>query len=98
MRNGNVIDVSAWYKYVSDNFIFRFNWGLGSVVALVIDEIFNGELLEPSLESWPLLRLPWIVLWLKELITWGTLEPVAAYLLSKNMETTRASAEEMAKV
>jgi hypothetical protein len=82
---------------VSDNFIFRFNWGLGSVVALAADEALNGELLEPSLENWPILGLPWIVLWIKELITWGTLEPVAAYLLSKNMETTRMSAEEVAK-
>jgi hypothetical protein len=92
------INVSAWYKYVSDNFGFRFNWGLGSVIALAADEALNGELLEPSLENWPLLGLPWIVLWLKELIIWGTLEPVAAYLLSKNMEGTRASAEEVAKV
>ncbi len=91
------IDVSAWYRYASDNFGFRFNWGLGSVVALAADEAFNGALLEPSLENWPILGLPWIALWLKELIIWGTLEPVAAYLLSKNMELTRASAEEVAK-
>ncbi len=96
LKKRNSINVSAWYKYVSDNFIFRFNWGIGSVVALAADEALNGELLEPSLENWRLLGLPWIVLWLKELIAWGTLEPVAAYLLSKNMETTRASAEEVA--
>jgi len=91
-------DVSAWYKYVSDNFGFRFNWGLGSVVALAADEALMGVLIEPSLENWPLIGLPWIVLWLKELIIWGTLEPVAAYLLSKNLEVTRASAEEVAKL
>ncbi|HEY4035842.1 MAG TPA: DEAD/DEAH box helicase [Ktedonobacteraceae bacterium] len=90
-------DISTWYKYVSNNFIFQFNWALGSIVALAADEALNGKLLESSLESWPLIGLPWIVLWLKELIIWGTLEPVAAYLLSKNMETTRASAEEVAK-
>ncbi len=83
--------------YVSDNFGFRFNWGLGSVVALAADEALNGGLLEPSLENWPLLGLPWIVLWLKELIIWGTLEPVAAYLLSKSLEVTRASAEKEAQ-
>jgi hypothetical protein len=91
------VNVSAWYKYVSDNFGFRFNWGLGSVVALAADEALNGGLLEPSLENWPLLGLPWIVLWLKELIIWGTLEPVAAYLLSKSLEVTRASAEKEAQ-
>lgn len=91
------INVSAWYKYVSDNFAYRFNWGLGSIIALVADEALNGALLEPSLDNWSLLGLPWIALWLKELIIWGTLEPVAAYLLSKNLEVTRASAEEVAK-
>jgi len=98
VQNRTSIDVSTWYKYVSDNFGFRFNWGLGSIVALAADEALNGELLEPSLENWTQLGLPWIVLWLKELIIWGTLEPVAAYLLSKSMETTRASAEDAAKV
>jgi len=90
------INVSSWYKYVSDNFAFRFNWGLGSVVALAADEALTGMFLEPSIENWPIIGLPWIVLWIKELIVWGTLEPVAAYLLSKNLEETRALAEEAA--
>ncbi|HYT41055.1 MAG TPA: DEAD/DEAH box helicase, partial [Methylomirabilota bacterium] len=91
------VNVSTWYKYVSDNFAFRFNWGLGSVVALAADEALLEMFLEPSIENWPIIGLPWIVLWLKELIVWGTLEPVAAYLLSKNLEETRLLAEEAAK-
>src|SRR2546430_13717874 len=35
-----------------------------------------------------------IVLWIKELITWGTLEPVAAYLLAKGIEVTRKDRSE----
>ncbi len=97
VKKKKTINVSAWYRYVSDNFVFRFNWGLGSIIALAADEALNGALLEPSLDNWSLLELPWIALWLKELIIWGTLEPVAAYLLSKNLEVTRASAEEVAK-
>lgn len=91
-------DISSWYEYVSNNFGYRFNWGLGSIVALAADEALGEGYLEPSLENWPLLELPWIALWLKELIIWGTLEPVAAYLLSKNMEYTREGAESAAKV
>jgi DEAD/DEAH box helicase len=91
-------DVSSWYDYVSSNFGYRFNWGFGSIVALAADEALGEGYLEPSLENWPLLELPWIALWLKELIIWGTLEPVAAYLLSKNMEVTRARAEGAAEI
>lgn len=91
-------DSSSWYDYVSKNFIYRLNWGIGSVVALAIDDVNNGNVIEPSFENWPLTDLPWIVLWLKELIIWGTLEPVAAYLLARGIAVTRAEAEEKAKL
>ena len=87
------IGASDLYKYVSYNFLYHFNWGLGSMVAVATDDALQGAYLEPSLDNWPILDLPWVVLWLKELIIWGTLEPVAAYILSKNMEETRAKAE-----
>jgi hypothetical protein len=86
--------VAKWHKSVNQNFIYRFNWGFGSIVALAIDEAFGGQVLEPRLEDWPLTGLPWIVFWMKELITWGTLEPVAAYLLARVDEVTiRSQAE-----
>jgi len=43
-------------------------------------------------ESWNDSGLPWIVFWLKEIITWGTFDPVAAYLLSKSVCKTRKDA------
>lgn len=97
-RQPNAAQVTDWHDFVSQNFTYRFNWGLGSIIALAIDEAFGGELLEPSLEVWPLIGLPWIVFWMKELITWGTLDPVAAYLLARVDEvTTRQTAEEVAQ-
>lgn len=90
--------ISNWHSYISQNFGYRFNWGLGSVIALAIDEAFGGELVESSLENWSQTGLPWIVFWMKELIVWGTLEPVAAYLLAKVEEViTRKQAEELAQ-
>ncbi|MFN6487181.1 MULTISPECIES: DEAD/DEAH box helicase [unclassified Nostoc] len=86
--------ISNWHSYISQNFGYRFNWGLGSVIALAIDEAFGGELVESSLENWPQTGLPWIVFWIKELIVWGTLDPVASYLLAKVEDvTTRKQAE-----
>lgn len=91
-------DSSEWFDYVSDNFIYRLNWGLGSVVSLALDDVYDGNAVEASWENWSHTGLPWIVLWLKELITWGTLEPVAAYLLAKGIEVTRIEAEKRAKL
>lgn len=92
-------DISKWHKYVSENFIYRLNWGLGSVIALTMEPA-NEKTSEDdfpifSFDDWS--RLPWIVFWLKELIFWGTLEPMAAYLLAHSMAVTRAEASKMAQ-
>lgn len=88
--------ISGWHDYIHKNFAYKFNWGLGSVIALALNDAHGGELRETSLEDWPQTGLPWIVFWLKELITWGTLEPVAAYILSQGMAVTREDAEALA--
>ncbi|MEG4529741.1 DEAD/DEAH box helicase [Microcoleus sp. D2_18a_D3] len=92
--------ISDWHNFVSKNFSYRFNWGLGSILALAIDEAFGEMSLEPSsLENWPRTGLPWIVFWMKELIVWGTVDPVAAYLLARIDDvTTRTQAEELSQV
>lgn len=90
--------ISSWFDYISKNFSYRFNWGFGSMVSLSINEVNDGELKEFHLNDWHKTGLPWIVLWIKELITWGTLDPVAAYLLSQGMESTRNAAEKAAAI
>ena len=92
--------ISDWHKFINSKFNYRFNWGLGSVLALAIDEAFGEMTFEASsLENWPRIGLPWIVFWMKELIVWGTLDPVAAYLLARiDGVTTRKQAEELSQV
>jgi len=63
---------------------------------LAAEETNDGVLQPTSLETFPAMGLPWIALWLKGLITWGTLDPVAAYLLGRNRAGTRAEARQMA--
>jgi hypothetical protein len=89
--------ISDWHNFISNEFTYRFNWGLGSVVALAMDEAFEGNIQEPSLDSWPLTGLPWVVFWMKELIIWGTLDPVATYLLARGNAATRDEAENRAQ-
>ena len=98
-RQPSETQISDWHNFVSKNFSYRFNWGLGSILALAVDEAFGEMSLEPSsLENWPRIGLPWIVFWMKELIVWGTLDPVAAYLLARiNNVITRTQAEELSQ-
>jgi hypothetical protein len=45
------------------------------------------------MDDWPRSGLPWIAFWLKELVNWGTLDPVAAFLLARGNARDRAQAE-----
>lgn len=89
--------VSDWIKFVKSQFEYKFNWGLGTVLALILDDTNDGILQETKIEDWPKTELPWIVFWLKELFNWGTLDPVVAMILANGIEYTRANAEKMAE-
>jgi len=93
--------ISEWYDYVSKNFVYKITWGIGSLLNLVMgDEEVLGDapIRALELEDWPRSGLPWIAFWLKELLTWGTLDPVAAFLLARTgIVANRATAEEQAQ-
>lgn len=93
-RKPKTNQVSKWIGFVKKQFEYKFNWGLGSVLSVILDDVNDGELQEMSIiDEWLKTGLPWIVFWLKELITWGTLDPVAASLLAHRVEYTRTAAE-----
>ncbi|MGC2173145.1 MAG: helicase-related protein [Candidatus Sulfotelmatobacter sp.] len=87
-------NITSWYDFVAQNFIYRGAWGLGSVIGLLLDGA-DGEEPIRALEigDWPRSGLPWIAFWMKELITWGTLDPVAAFLLARGDAIDRPQAE-----
>lgn len=90
--------ITGWYDFVAQNFVYRGAWGLGSLIGLLLDEA-EGEQPIRALEvgDWPRSGLPWIAFWIKELITWGTLDPVAAFLLARGDAIDRPQAEEVAR-
>ena len=49
------------------------------------------------MERWQGADLPWAIIWIKDLISWGVFDPVAAFLLSQKKVLTRQDATEMAK-
>jgi hypothetical protein len=59
----------------------------------------DGEVPIRALEigDWPRSGLPWIAFWMKELTTWGTLDPVAAFLLARGDAIDRPQAEANAR-
>ena len=86
--------VTAWFDFASNNFIYRGAWGLGSVLSLLLDTGDDGlPIAALEIDNWPRSGLPWIAFWLKELLTWGTLEPVAAFLLARGNAVDRPQAE-----
>lgn len=87
--------ISKWHDVIRKNFLSRFTWGLNSAIALIAENTFRGESV-PTLENWPLTGLPWATYWIKELIIWGTLDPVAACLLASGKCFTRSEAERIA--
>lgn len=96
-RPNTASQISQWYKHANESFAYRLNWGIGSVIGMVTYEASNGELTPTRLENWPATGMPWVVVWIKELISWGTLDPVAAALLAQRKATTRAEAEDLAR-
>lgn len=91
-------ELSKWYEFVDRNFIYRGNWGLGSLLGLLLDANDDGKPIDAlKIDDWPQSGLPWIAFWLKELVNWGTLDPVVAFLLARGGAVDRRQAEVEAK-
>ena len=87
-------ELAPWFAFVADNFIYRGNWGLGSLVGVLMDSgDASGPIDALTIDDWPRSGLPWIAFWLKELVNWGTLDPVAAFLLARGNARDRTQAE-----
>lgn len=89
--------IGAWHEYANKNFTYKAAWALGSVISLCLDnDGASGLPIALSLEDWPKSGLPWAAFWIKELLTWGTLDPVVAFLMARGLVVTRDEGEERA--
>lgn len=86
-------EITPWFEYVAQNFVYRATWGLGSILGLIMNDGGSDPIRPLEINDWPRSGLPWIAFWLKELLAWGTLEPVAAFLLARGDAVDRAQAE-----
>jgi hypothetical protein len=87
-------DLRDWQIFVADNFEFRLGVAIGAVVARRWTEKMEDPFQAPTLATWKdVTELPWFAFWAKELLRWGTLEPLVAFALSTGMARSRDEAE-----
>ncbi len=85
--------VSRWYNFTSKHFIYGLNWAIGSIIGSILErDGGEGQLLE----RWEQCTLPWSIMWYKDMISWGTLDPIASYALTKKEAYTRPVASDIA--
>jgi len=85
--------VSRWYNFASRHFIYGLNWAIGSIIGSILErDGGEGQLLD----RWQRCELPWSVMWYKDLVSWGTLDPIASYALTKKEAFTRPVASDIA--
>jgi hypothetical protein len=93
-RTPSATSVSRWYVFASKYFIYGLNWAIGAVISSILERD-GGE--GQFLERWQNCELPWSVLWYKDMISWGTLDPIASFILSRKEAYTRPVAVDIAQ-
>lgn len=74
--------VRDWLFVATSDFEFRFGSAVNSTISNIWNRIHGEDHVVPSLEEWrDITGLPWAAFWIRELLSWGTLEPVVAYLM-----------------
>jgi hypothetical protein len=85
--------VSRWYDFSSRHFIYGLNWAIGSIIGSILERD-GGE--GQILERWEHCALPWSVMWYKDMVSWGTLDPIASFALTRKEAFTRPVASDIA--
>lgn len=84
----SITQVASWHSYLQNEVRYRFTWGLGSTLVMALEDagIHAGT-------DWRAAGVPWAAIWMKDLVTWGTTNPAAAYLLARGISVVRDDAE-----
>jgi hypothetical protein len=86
----------GWQRFIADNLEFKLGVAIGAVVAQAWSAGAADPSAVPSLESWrETTRLPWFAFWARELLRWGTHDPLVAYALAQGMAGTREQAAQL---
>jgi hypothetical protein len=83
-------EVQSWLRMATSDFEYRLGTAIGTVLSSIWNRVRGDALEVPNLEEWRAATgLPWSAIWIRELLAWGTLEPVVAYLMATNRAASR---------
>jgi hypothetical protein len=86
-------EVQSWLRMATGDFEYRLGTAIGTVLSAIWNRVRGDALEVPNLEEWRATTgLPWSAIWIRELIAWGSLEPLVAYLMATNHAATRHEA------
>lgn len=87
--------VRYWLDVVTSDIEFRLGTAVSATISAVWSRVAGDELVVPTLDQWRAQTgLPWAAFWIREMVAWGTMEPVVAFLIGANRSTTREEAEQ----
>jgi hypothetical protein len=86
-------EVQTWLRMATVDFEYRLGTAIGTAMAAIWTRVSGQQVAVPDLDEWQALSgLAWSALWLREMLAWGTLEPLVAFLVATRREPTRAAA------
>lgn len=89
-RHPRADEVQSWLRMATGDFEYRLGTAIGTVLSSIWNRVRGDALEVPNLEEWRAATgLPWSAIWIRELLAWGTLEPLVAYLMATNRAATR---------
>ncbi len=85
-------NVSAWLKFCGQYFDFKVGIAIGSILSSKWN-VGDERIIIPDLNSWKeKTGFPWVIFWIRELLNWGTHDPVVVFILSMKICKTRNDA------
>ena len=89
-RQPRADEVQSWLRMATGDFEYRLGTAIGTALSAIWNRVRGTAIEVPSLDEWRAATgLPWAAIWIRELLSWGTLEPLTAYLMATNRAETR---------
>nr|MDQ3625118.1 hypothetical protein [Verrucomicrobiota bacterium] len=93
-RQPRANEVQSWLRMATSDFEYRLGTAIGAVLSSIWNRVRGDTFAVPNLEEWRAATdLPWAAIWIRELLAWGTLEPLVAFLMATNRVPTRDDAQ-----
>lgn len=94
LRQGAILPppdkIGSWYSLANQAFAYQGTWAVGSAMISMMREDITLDL--PIAERLHDSGIPWLALWLRDMLALGCLDPVQAYIFGNGYARSRADA------